>query len=114
MLGFNAGFEAANLLTGTIEFRDPRTLLRVEQQTRQTNHRIYVGHEIGGHAAGSFRPRVGVGLALHLRDFGVDVVVPDDVNRENEIRQNLRGSTEAAFGYDAALGAGVNIDILRR
>ena len=108
VLALAGGFEVANLLSETVEFRDPKTQLRVEQQTSQHHARFFLGPEIGGHSDGFFRPHLGVNLALNLYDFGVDVVVPDDVNRENEIRQHLRGDTDAAFGYDFALGADLN------
>jgi len=35
-------------------------------------------------------------------------VVPDDRDRENEIRQNLRDENEFAFGWDANAGVDVN------
>ena len=80
----------------------------MEQQTSQDHVRIFLGPEIGGHSDGFFRPHLGLNLALNIDGFGVDVVVPDDVDRENEIRQNLRGDTDASFGYDITLGADLN------
>ena len=51
-------------------------------------------------------------MAVHIafvsHVISTDVVVPDDVNRENEIRQNLRSASQSAFGYDLDAGSDLN------
>ena len=102
------GLEVVNLLSTTKEFRDPSTGLRVEQQTSQNYGRFFVGGRIGAHGAGALRPYAGVNVAAVWYGIGTDVVVPDDYNRENEIRQSLRRRDEVAFGWDANAGLDVN------
>ena len=80
----------------------------MEQQTSQYFGRIYMGPEIGPHGNGTFRPHAGANIALVLYGISTDVVVPDDYNREQEIRQNLSGEHRAAFGYDVTLGVDIN------
>jgi len=103
------GFEAANMLSQTTGTQDPQTGLRVEQQTSQDYYRLYLGGQIGPHGPGLIRPHVGSNIALVIYGISTDVVVPDDVNRENEIRQNLRSRTETGFGWDISLGTDFNI-----
>lgn len=103
------GFEVANMLSQTTETHDRLTGLRVEQQTNQNYYRLYLGGQVGPHGYGLFRPHVGSNIALVVYDISTDVVVPDDVNPENEIRQNLGSRTEAAFGWDLTLGADFNL-----
>ena len=103
------GLEIANMLSQTTAFRDSQTGLRVEQQTNQNYYRLYLGGRLGPHGPGLIRPHVGSNVALVVYDISTDVVVPDDVNRENEIRQNLRSRTESAFGWDVTLGTDFNI-----
>jgi opacity protein-like surface antigen len=102
------GAEYVNLLSETTTTYDSQTLLRVEQQTNQYFGRFYVGPEFGPHGRGTFRPHVGANLALVLYGISTDVVVPDDINRENEIRQSLRDENKAALGYDVTLGVDIN------
>ena len=102
------GLEYINLLSATTEFRDRLTGLRVEQQTEQGYFRLFIGGQIGGHGNGFLRPHAGMNLALVYHHISTDVVVPDDVNRENEIRQNLRSEGNAVFGYDLTLGLDLN------
>lgn len=103
-----AGFEYVNLLSEDTEFRDGLTGLRVEQQTRQHYVRFYVGAQVGGHGHGFFRPHAGVNLALINYGISTDVVIPDDYDRENEIRQNLRSKNRVVGGYDVTLGVDLN------
>jgi len=103
------GFEAANMLTQTTVFPDRQTGLRVEQQTNQDYYRLYLGGRVGPHGPGLIRPFAGSNIALVVYGISTDVVVPDDVNRENEIRQNLRSRTESGFGWDITLGTDLNI-----
>ncbi len=103
-----AGFEIVNLLSETTEFQDDLTGLRVEQQTSQDYFRLYIGSQVGGHGNGFIRPHVGLNVALVYYKISTDVVVPDDVNRENEIRQNLSSEGHLVFGYDITLGIDLN------
>jgi len=102
------GAEGINLLSRTERFQDGLTGLRVEQQTNQNYFRLYAGSQVGGHGNGFIRPHAGLNLALVLYTFSLDVVVPNDANRENDIRQNLDSETKAVFGYDLNFGADLN------
>jgi hypothetical protein len=108
LLAGTAGIEAVNLLNRTTEFRDRVTGLRIEQQTDQNFFRLYFGGQAGGHGNGFIRPHAGVNLALTVYHYNLDVVVPDDSDRENEIRQDLDQESEAVFGYDVTLGVDLN------
>lgn len=103
-----AGIDIVNLLSETIEFRDTFTGLRVEQQTSQDYIRLFIGSQVGGHGNGFIRPHAGINLALVNYRISTDVVVPDDEDRENEIRQNLGEKSRWAFGYDITLGVDLN------
>lgn len=103
-----AGFEGINLLSETTTFRDQLTGLRVEQQTSQNYFRLFIGGQVGGHGKGFIRPHAGLNLALVFYGIGTDVVIPDDRDRENEIRQNLHDENHAVFGYDITLGIDLN------
>jgi opacity protein-like surface antigen len=109
MLSAVGGVEYTNLLSRTTQFQDPTTGLRVEQQTNQSYFRVYVGPRLGPQGRGFVRPHAGANLALVVYNISTDVVVPDDVNRENEIRQHLHDETKAAFGYDFTVGVDWNI-----
>lgn len=102
------GFDYVNLLSETTEFRDRITGLRVEQQTSQDYIRSYIGSQVGGHGNGFIRPHAGINLALIYYGINTDVVIPDDSDRENEIRQNLRKEERWVFGYDITLGVDLN------
>ena len=108
LLAGAVGIEMVNMLSETHEFQDPETGLRVEQQTNQEYFRLYLGPEIGPHGHGFFRPHVGVHAALVNYGISTDVVVPDDGNRENEIRQNLRSENRTVFGYDLNAATDLN------
>jgi hypothetical protein len=103
-----AGFDVARLLSQRFDFYE-LSGLRVEQHTDQDYFRIYLGGRIGPHGPGFIRPHVGTNLALVLNHIGTDVVVPDDYDRENEIRQQLRDETKAALGWDITVGVDWNI-----
>lgn len=103
-----AGLEVINLLSKTVTFQDYLTGLRVEQQTDQNYFRFFLGSQVGGHGNGFIRPHAGLNLALAFYNFSFDVVVPNDLNRQNEIRQNLRNETKAVFGYDLNFGLDLN------
>lgn len=105
------GIELVNMLSESHEFRDATTGLRVEQETSQMYFRLYLGPEIGPHGNGFFRPHVGAHVALINYGISTDVVVPDDIDRENEIRQNLRSENRTVFGYDLDAGADLNFGL---
>jgi opacity protein-like surface antigen len=102
------GVEVVNLLSTTKTFQDPLTGLRVEQQTSQNYGRFFLGGRVGAHGAGLLRPYAGLDLAGVWYGIGTDVVVPDDYNRQTEIRQSLGSRNEIAFGWDANAGVGLN------
>ncbi len=108
LIAIVGGLEGVNLLSETVKFQDPVTFLRVEQQTSQNYGRFFVGGQFGSHSNGALRPYVGSNVALVVYGIGTDVVVPDDRDRENEIRQHLKSRTETAFGWDVNAGLDVN------
>ena len=108
LLAGAVGIELVNMLSQTHESRDAKTLLRVEQQTRQRYFRVYLGPELGPQGNGFFRPHVGAHIAFINYGISTDVVVPDDTNREKEIRQNLRSENRPVFGYDLSAGTDLN------
>jgi len=103
-----AGFEYINLLDKTIVFRDRVTQLRTEQQTDQHYLRIYLGAQVGGHGNGFIRPHAGVNLALINYGISTDVVIPNDADPDDEIRQSLGSESRWVFGYDFTLGVDLN------
>jgi hypothetical protein len=103
------GFDHVNMMYQKTASRDATTGLRLEQQTSQGCTRPYLGCEIGPHGRGFIRPHAGINLATSIYSIGTDVVIPDDSNREDEIRQNLRHRTETALGYDISLGCDFNV-----
>ncbi len=108
ILAGTAGFEIINLLSETTTYQEQTTGLRVEQQTSQDYGRLYIGGQVGGHGKGFIRPHAGLNLALVIYGIETDVVIPDDIDPENEIRQNLQSETHAVFGYDLTLGLDLN------
>jgi hypothetical protein len=102
------GIEYVNLLSKTVSFRDYQTGLRVDQETSQGNLRLYIGGQVGGHGNGFLRPHAGGNLSVTYCSFVIDVVVPDDYNREQEIRQNLRNEGRWVLGYDMTFGLDLN------
>lgn len=108
MLAVTGGLDAVNLLSATKKFQDPLTGLRIEQQTSQNYGRFFVGAELGPHGNGFLRPYAGTDVAVVLYNISTDVVIPDDRDRENDINQNLRSETEAAFGWSATAGLNLN------
>jgi hypothetical protein len=103
-----AGFEWINLLDHTEAFIDDRTQLRMEQQTDQNYYRFYLGVQVGGHGNAFLRPHAGINIAILYYEIGTDIVIPDDYDREQEIRQKLRGEGNLAFGYDLSMGLDLN------
>jgi opacity protein-like surface antigen len=103
-----AGVEYVNLLSSKVSAMDPVTSLRVDQETSQGFTRIYLGGQVGGHGNGFLRPHAGVNIALEVYSYSIDLVVPDDYNREQEIRQSLHDESRWVFGYDLTLGLDLN------
>ena len=108
LLAISVGLEVVNLLNKNTTFQDRLTGLRVQQQTDQTYNRLLFGAEIGPHGKGFFRPFAGVHMAVVYYEIRTDVVVPDDYEREKEIRQNLRRKGHFVFGSDLTLGLDLN------
>ncbi len=106
------GIEYVNLLSKTKTFIDAQTGLRTDQETSQGFLRLYLGGQVGGHGYGFLRPHAGINLALTYYSFVIDVVVPDDYNREQEIRQNLANEGKFVFGYDMTFGLDLNFQVL--
>jgi len=102
------GLEVVNLLSNTTALVDQTTGLRVEQRTSQNYGRLFLGTQFGSHSSGFLRPYAGLNIAGIWYGISTDVVVPNDANRENEIRQSLRDENRVAFGWDANLGMDFN------
>jgi opacity protein-like surface antigen len=102
------GIEFVNLLDNTTEFNDNITGLRIEQQTSQHYIRVILGAQVGGHGSGFIRPHAGVNLAFINYGISTDVVVPDDEDYENEIRQNLSSEDHWVVGYGITFGIDLN------
>lgn len=102
------GLEFVSLLSNVKEFQDGVTGFRIEQHTDQMYGRFYVGGELGPHGNGFLEPYANLAIAVVFYGISTDVVVPNDANRENEIRQNLRDQNEAAFGWSAGTGMHLN------
>jgi hypothetical protein len=111
LLSVIGGIEAVSLLSKVKTFQDQLTGLRVEQHTGQFYSRFFLGGELGPHGNGFLEPYANAALALVVYGISTDVVIPDDVNRQNSINQNLSSRTEAAFGWSA--GTGVNFNFGR-
>lgn len=109
VFGPTLGLEYVNLLSKRDTFWDRVTGLRSEQQTEQAYGRLSLGMQVGGLGNSLFRPYAGVHIALIVYGISTDVVIPDDYDREKEIRQSLRSETKACFGYDFTFGLDVNI-----
>jgi len=110
LLSLGGGFEIVNLMSKSIERYDPDTLLRVNQDTSQDYARIYFGADVGPHGHGFFRPYAGANAGVSIYTIKTDIVVPNDADPQNEIRQSLTSDSEASFGYDLTLGTDLNFD----
>lgn len=106
------GLDVVNMLGQTYVYHMPVTLLRVEQQTNQWYSRFYIGGRLGHQGHGILRPYAGANIALVYYMISTDVVIPDDSDYQNEIRQDLRDEGEYAFGFD--LNAGLEIKFSER
>ena len=111
LLSVLGGIEASSLLSNVKTFHDQLTGLRIEQHTNQFYARMFAGGELGPHGNGFMQPYSNIAVGLVIYGISTDVVIPDDVNRQNSINQNLSSRTEAAFGWSA--GAGVNLNFGR-
>ncbi len=103
-----AGIELVNMLSQRESFQDYATGLLVNQETDQNYFRLYLGLRVGGHGNGFLRPHVGVNVALVYYNIGTDLVVPDDYNPDNEVRQHLSDEGKAVLGYDVMMGLDLN------
>jgi len=108
ILAGTAGFEVVNLLSQRESFIDGSTGLRINQETDQNYMRAYLGARIGAHGMGFFRPHVGVNLAMVYYNIGTDLVIPDDYNPDNEVRQHVSDEGNVVFGYDLTMGVDLN------
>src|SRR5262249_6144030 len=108
MLSVISGVEAVSLLSKGKTFQDGVTGLRVEQHTDQVYGRLFLGGELGPHGNGALQPYANVALALVVYGISTNVVIPDDLNRENSINQVLRDENNAAFGWSAGTGLNLN------
>ena len=111
MLAVITGIEASSLLSKVKTFQDQLTGLRIEQHTDQFYGRLFLGGELGPHGSGFLQPYANAALGLVLYGINTNVVIPDDVNRQNSINQKLSERTNAAFGWSA--GTGVNLNFGR-
>jgi hypothetical protein len=105
---FTAGLEMINLMSKTTGYSDSFSGLAVEQQTSQNYFRLFLGGQLGSHGRGMVRPHAGMNLALVFYGIDTDVVIPDDYDYENEIRQNLEWEYHAVLGSDITLGVDFN------
>jgi len=108
LLSVIGGIEASSLLSKVKTFQDQLTGLRVEQHTDQFYARFFVGGELGPHGNGVLQPYANAAIGLVVYGINVNVVVPDDSDRQNSINQKLSEQTETAFGWSA--GTGVNLN----
>jgi opacity protein-like surface antigen len=103
-----AGVEFTNLLSEEETYIDEMTGLRVEQKTDQTYGRLFLGGQVGGHGNGFLRPHAGMSIALVYYLYSIDITVPDDFDRERDIRQNVDQRGRIAFGFDLTFGLDMN------
>ena len=108
LLAVVGGVEGASLLSKVKKFQDPLTGLRVEQHTDQSYGRLFVGGELGPHGNGFLAPYANLAIAMVFYGISTNVVVPDDINRQNSINQLLSGQNEVAFGWSAGTGMNLN------
>lgn len=111
MLAVITGIEASSLLSKIKTFQDRQTGLRIEQHTDQFYGRLFVGGELGPHGNGVLQPYANTAIALVFYGINTNVVIPDDIDRQNSINQKLSEQNEAAFGWSA--GTGVNLNFGR-
>ncbi len=102
------GFEVINLMSRDRVFIDGTTGLRTEQQTSQNYYRLFLGGQIGGHGRGFIRPHIGSNIALVIYSINTDVVIPNDADPDNEIRQDYATVTKSVFGWDITAGVDLN------
>jgi len=104
------GFDWVNLMDKMITRYDPVTLLRAEQTTSQDYARLYLGAEVGGHGPAFFRPFAGANLAFVYYSISSTLVIPNDLNPDLSIHQDLGSEGNVRFGYDLTLGADLNFN----
>ena len=80
------------MLGQTTEYRDVQTGLRIDSRPTRTMPGSSSAGGSGRTGRHSCAP-TSVPTLLVVYDISLDVVVPDDPDRENEIRQNLKSET---------------------
>ncbi len=108
LLAVVVGVEAASLLSKVKKFQDGLTGLRVEQHTDQFYGRLFVGGELGPHGNGFLEPYANLAIAMVFYGISTNVVIPDDIDRQNSINQLLSEQNEVAFGWSAGTGMNLN------
>jgi hypothetical protein len=107
ILAGTAGLEFINLLDKTVQMRDRRTGLLIDQNTNQNYFRLFLGAQVGGHGNAFFRPHAGMNVAMVVYGISTDLIVSDSYTGE-EIVQNVRNESHVVAGYDITLGIDLN------
>ena len=107
-ISWAAGLDYINLLSKETTYYE-ESGLRVVQETNQEYYRFWFGPRIRSHANAFFRPYVGLHGALIYNVIDADLVVPDNYDPDNEIRQDLSSDSEFLFGFDITAGLEMRI-----
>ena len=107
-ISWAAGLDYINLLSKETTYYE-ESGLRVVQETNQEYYRFWFGPRIRSHANAFFRPYVGLHGALIYNVIDTDLVVPDNYDPDNEIRQDLSSDSEFLFGFDITAGLEMRI-----
>jgi len=102
-ISWAAGFDYIDMLSEETTYYE-ESGLRVVQETDQEYYRFWFGPRLKSHANAFFRPYIGIHGALIYNMIETDVVIPDDYDPDNEIRQILSSASELLFGYDITAG----------
>jgi opacity protein-like surface antigen len=102
------GLEYTDMRSTTNVRYDPDTMLRVEEQANQGIFRISLGGEIGPHGRGFLRPHAGMAGCVFIYSVSTDIVIPNDADPENEVRQHYDSDSKAVMGWEATLGLDLN------
>ncbi len=102
-ISWAAGLDIIDMLSEKTTYYE-ESGLRVVQETDQEYYRFWFGPRLKSHANAFFRPYIGIHGALIYNVIETDVVVPDDYDPDNEIRQILSSASELLFGYDITGG----------
>jgi len=107
-ISWAAGFDYIDMLSEETTYYE-ESGLRIVQETDQEYYRFWFGPRIRSHANAFFRPYIGLHGALIYNMIETDVVVPDDYDPDNEIRQILSSDGELLFGYDVSTGLEIKV-----